>query len=74
MKFTEDWFTHNISNFEKCMLEIGSQRRAFLNGFIGKYEPVLQNYQLAVRKKWTIHFAKTATEYPANVYVKEQVK
>lgn len=36
MNFTQDWFTHNIPNFEKCMMEIGSQRRSFLE--IGAYE------------------------------------
>ena len=36
MNFTQDWFTHNIPNFEECMDEIGSQRRAFLE--IGAYE------------------------------------
>lgn len=36
MNFTADWFTHNIPNFEKCMLEVGSQRKAFLE--IGAYE------------------------------------
>lgn len=36
MEFTEDWFTHNIPNFEKCMLEVGAQRKHFLE--IGAYE------------------------------------
>lgn len=36
MNFTQDWFTHNIPNFEKCMLEIGDQRENFLE--IGSYE------------------------------------
>lgn len=36
MNFTQDWFTHNIPNFEKCMLEIGGQRKNFLE--IGSYE------------------------------------
>lgn len=36
LNFTEDWFTHNIPNFEKCMLEVGAQRRNFLE--IGAYE------------------------------------
>jgi predicted O-methyltransferase YrrM len=36
MNFTEDWFTHNIPNFEKCMAEIGEQRKNFLE--IGSYE------------------------------------
>ena len=36
MEFTEDWFTHNIPNFEKCMLEVGAKRKHFLE--IGAYE------------------------------------
>ena len=36
MNFTADWFTHNIPNFEKCMAEIGEQRKKFLE--IGSYE------------------------------------
>jgi predicted O-methyltransferase YrrM len=36
MNFTEDWFTHNIPNFEKCMATIGTQRENFLE--IGSYE------------------------------------
>jgi predicted O-methyltransferase YrrM len=36
MNFTQDWFTQNIPNFEKCMLEIGEQRKNFLE--IGSYE------------------------------------
>jgi predicted O-methyltransferase YrrM len=36
MNFTQDWFTHNVPNFEKCMAEIGEKRRAFLE--IGAYE------------------------------------
>lgn len=36
MKFTQDWFTHNIPNFEKCMQEVGEERGVFLE--IGCYE------------------------------------
>lgn len=36
MNFTEDWFTHNIPNFEKCMDALGGKRRKFLE--IGAYE------------------------------------
>jgi len=36
MEFTEDWFTHNILNFEKCMGALGEQRNRFLE--IGAYE------------------------------------
>jgi predicted O-methyltransferase YrrM len=36
MNFTQDWFTHNVPNFEKCMAEAGEQRENFLE--IGSYE------------------------------------
>ena len=36
MNFTEDWFSHNIPNFERCMATIGNQRENFLE--IGSYE------------------------------------
>jgi len=35
MNFTEDWFTHNIPNFEKCMSAL-SKRELFME--IGSYE------------------------------------
>lgn len=35
MNFTEDWFTHNIPNFEKCLAAI-PERKRFLE--IGAYE------------------------------------
>jgi predicted O-methyltransferase YrrM len=35
MNFTEDWFTHNIPNFEKCMAAI-PEKKLFLE--IGSYE------------------------------------
>jgi len=35
MKFTEDWFSHNIPNFEKCMAVI-PERKLFLE--IGAFE------------------------------------
>jgi predicted O-methyltransferase YrrM len=35
MQFTEDWFTHNIPNFEKCLAVI-PERKRFLE--IGAYE------------------------------------
>jgi len=36
MNFTQDWFTHNIPNFEKCMEALDGKRRKFLE--IGAYE------------------------------------
>jgi predicted O-methyltransferase YrrM len=36
LNFTEDWFTHNIPNFEKCMFMAGLPRTRFLE--IGSYE------------------------------------
>ena len=36
MNFTEDWFTHNIPNFEKCMEEVGIRNVQFLE--VGAYE------------------------------------
>jgi len=36
MIFTEDWFTHNIPNFQKCMDALGESRNRFLE--IGSYE------------------------------------
>ena len=36
MKFTQDWFSHNIPNFELCMQAIGEERSNFLE--IGSYE------------------------------------
>lgn len=36
MKFTQDWFTNNIPNFERCMQELGDERDCFLE--IGSYE------------------------------------
>ena len=36
MKFTQDWFTNNIPNFQLCMEVIGDQRKEFLE--IGSYE------------------------------------
>lgn len=36
MNFTQDWFTHNVPNFQKCMVEIGEQRKNFLE--VGSYE------------------------------------
>ncbi len=36
MNFTQDWFTHNIPNFEKCMKAVGERRNNFLE--IGAYE------------------------------------
>jgi predicted O-methyltransferase YrrM len=36
MNFTQDWFTHNIPNFEKCMFMAGLPRTRFLE--IGSYE------------------------------------
>jgi predicted O-methyltransferase YrrM len=35
MNFTNDWFTHNIPNFEKCMAAL-PERKSFLE--IGSYE------------------------------------
>ena len=36
MNFTQDWFTNNIPNFQKCMEQIGDERGNFLE--IGSYE------------------------------------
>jgi len=36
LNFTQDWFTHNIPNFEKCMFMAGLPRTRFLE--IGSYE------------------------------------
>jgi len=36
LNFTQDWFTHNIPNFEKCIDALGQQRNRFLE--IGAYE------------------------------------
>ncbi len=36
MNFTQDWFSHNIPNFQKCMEVIGEKRSHFLE--IGSYE------------------------------------
>jgi len=44
MKFTNDWFTHNIPNFEKCMATI-PERRSFLE--IGSYEGMSACWLLA---------------------------
>jgi len=36
IKFTTDWFTHNIPNFKRCMAEIQGKRKTFLE--IGVFE------------------------------------
>jgi predicted O-methyltransferase YrrM len=36
MNFTQDWFSHNIPNFQKCMDALGDKRSHFLE--IGSYE------------------------------------
>jgi len=36
LNFTEDWFSHNIPNFEKCISALGESRNRFLE--IGSYE------------------------------------
>jgi len=44
MKFTNDWFTHNIPNFEKCMEAI-PEKKKFLE--IGSYEGMSACWLLA---------------------------
>ena len=44
MKFTDDWFTHNIPNFEKCMAVV-PEKRNFLE--IGSYEGMSACWLLA---------------------------
>jgi predicted O-methyltransferase YrrM len=44
MKFTNDWFTHNIPNFEKCMAA-APEKRNFLE--IGSYEGMSACWLLA---------------------------
>jgi predicted O-methyltransferase YrrM len=44
MNFTNDWFTHNIPNFEKCMAAV-PERRNFLE--IGSYEGMSACWLLA---------------------------
>lgn len=36
MNFTQDWFSHNIPNFQKCIEALGESRNRFLE--IGSYE------------------------------------
>ena len=36
MNFTQDWFSHNIPNFQKCMDALGESRNRFLE--VGSYE------------------------------------
>jgi predicted O-methyltransferase YrrM len=82
LNFTEDWFTHNIPNFEKCMaaldkrelfLEIGSyEGRATCwllehglsdDGQITCIDPHLYMQEICERFKANVHEVKKPTQY-----------